>query len=381
MRIVVTSSGGAGHIGPLVPIVAALRRRGDEVVAVVPQAAAGAAQRAGAELVVAPDPPADELADAWARLRTAAPAVASRIANGEIFGRLDTLAALPAVRRVVADRRPDLVVHEAAHYAGVIAAVEEGVPYVQVAISFADAEAGSLRHAAVELDHIAPGTSHAITGSPYLTRFPAALDVSPYPVTRRYRAAVREPTARPTEGGPPLVYVTFGTVASAVDERGTLHRAALSALTGLHVRVLVTTGRGHRPDLGEVEAGVTVEEWVDQDVVLAEAALVVCHGGSGTVLGALAHGVPVVAVPLFADQSVNATRVLSAGAGLALTRPSTSAASATTLAATEVAALRAAVERVLGDPGFRSRAGEIGRAMRTAPDVLTHLDEFAGRAG
>jgi UDP:flavonoid glycosyltransferase YjiC (YdhE family) len=50
--------------------------------------------------------------------------------------------------------------------------------------------------------------------------------------------------------------------------------------------------------------------------VVAEAAAVVCHGGSGTVLGTLSAGVPLIVVPLFADQADNARRVEAVGAGL-----------------------------------------------------------------
>ena len=48
-------------------------------------------------------------------------------------------------------------------------------------------------------------------------------------------------------------------------------------------------------------------------------AAVVTHGGHGSTLGALAHGVPVVVLPLFAlDQWFNAAAVARAGAGVAL---------------------------------------------------------------
>jgi UDP:flavonoid glycosyltransferase YjiC (YdhE family) len=46
------------------------------------------------------------------------------------------------------------------------------------------------------------------------------------------------------------------------------------------------------------------------------AAAVVCHGGYGSTLGALRHGVPLVVMPLFSsDQWVNAAAVARAGAG------------------------------------------------------------------
>src|SRR5262249_28984865 len=45
---------------------------------------------------------------------------------------------------------------------------------------------------------------------------------------------------------------------------------------------------------------------------------VVSHGGSGSVAGALAHGLPLVVLPMGADQPQNADRVEALGVGIAL---------------------------------------------------------------
>jgi len=47
--------------------------------------------------------------------------------------------------------------------------------------------------------------------------------------------------------------------------------------------------------------------------------MVLCHGGSGTTYGALAAGLPIVFVPMFADQRTNAQLISVAGAGVSLT--------------------------------------------------------------
>jgi len=57
--------------------------------------------------------------------------------------------------------------------------------------------------------------------------------------------------------------------------------------------------------LGSVAANTHIERWVPEADVLTHAAVVVCHGGSGTTYGALASGVPLVCCPLFADQHRN----------------------------------------------------------------------------
>jgi len=108
---------------------------------------------------------------------------------------------------------------------------------------------------------------------------------------------------------------------------------------------------------------VHVERWVDQADVLDRADLVVCHGGSGTTYGALAAGVPVVTVPMFADQFENARRMTAAGAGL-------------TAADGDAAAIAAAIGRVLADAAYARAAGRIAAEMASVPlidDVLATL--------
>jgi UDP:flavonoid glycosyltransferase YjiC (YdhE family) len=108
--------------------------------------------------------------------------------------------------------------------------------------------------------------------------------------------------------------------------------------------------------LGTVPANVHVEEWVPQRDVLARASAVVCHGGSGTVRGALAAGLPLVVTPLGADQPHNARRVAAVGAGIALPAP-------------DAASLRAAVERVLADADFGRGARRIADEIAALPPV------------
>ena len=85
------------------------------------------------------------------------------------------------------------------------------------------------------------------------------------------------------------------------------------------MRVLLTVGRELDLDaLPPAPENVRVERWVPQQDVLGHAAAAVVHGGSGSTLGAIAAGVPLVVVPLFADQPQNARRVAEVGAGLAV---------------------------------------------------------------
>jgi UDP:flavonoid glycosyltransferase YjiC (YdhE family) len=58
---------------------------------------------------------------------------------------------------------------------------------------------------------------------------------------------------------------------------------------------------------------VRVERHVDQAEVLPRCRAVISHGGSGTVLAALAHGLPSLLLPMGADQPWNADRCEALG--------------------------------------------------------------------
>lgn len=66
--------------------------------------------------------------------------------------------------------------------------------------------------------------------------------------------------------------------------------------------------------MGPIPDNTHVEQWVPQGKVLPHAVAVLCLGGSGTVLGALSAGVPLVVCPLFADQSCNGSVIENARA-------------------------------------------------------------------
>lgn len=164
--------------------------------------------------------------------------------------------------------------------------------------------------------------------------------------------------------------MTLGTVAGGMEGMRSQYRTVLDAVSELPIRVLLTTGAQlPREALGEVPANVHVESFVLQDDVLPHVAAVLCHGGSGTVLGTLAAGVPMVVAPLFADQPTNAERVAAVGAGLALPRASTT-----------VADLRMALSRVLEDGSFRAAAQRIAAeiaALRPVDEAASELEQLA----
>jgi len=165
----------------------------------------------------------------------------------------------------------------------------------------------------------------------------------------------------------PLVVVGLSTTHQAHDP---LLERIVAALATLPVRALVTTGgatlRSTPPD------NIHVARFVPHAQVLPGAAAVVTHAGLGTVHAALAHGLPLVCLPIGRDQPDNAARVKSHGAGLRLSPTSSPA------------EIRAAVERVLGDPAYAASARRLGAAFleeRPADRALHALEALPSDAG
>ena len=163
--------------------------------------------------------------------------------------------------------------------------------------------------------------------------------------------------------GQPLVYLTLGTV----QNQAPLFKTVLAGLTTLDVPVLVTLGEGADPaSLGPQPDRVRVAGYVSQSAVLPHASLVVSHGGSGTVLATLAHGLPQACLPQAADQFRNGNGVARAGAGLSLPP-----------AVLTPESVADAVRTLLDDPAYRVGAGRVRdeiAAMPSPDEVVTVLE-------
>src|SRR3954454_15815700 len=149
----------------------------------------------------------------------------------------------------------------------------------------------------------------------------------------------------PPPGDEPLVLIAPST---AQDREQRMLRAALEGLAGEPVRVLATTNR-RPPDGGvEVPGNAKLVDWLSYARTMPLCDAVVTHAGHGTVVRALASGVPLVACPAAGDMGENAARVAWAGVGVSLPRR---------LATPR--GIRLAVRRVLSDPEYARRARQL----------------------
>ena len=383
MRVLFASTRGAGHFNPLVPFIEAARRGGHEVLVAGPPDLAAATERAGYPFWSCDPPPEHLLGPTWGRVQSAATVEeAERVVVAEIFGTLNVEAALPRMRAACEEWRPDLLVREPVEFASAIAAEALSIPHARVGIALASSEREMMRLAGPPVEARAPGVMEALAESPYLTMFPATLEDPGVPGpahTRRFRdPAADTPPAALGDWWPgderPLVYLSFGSVTGGLPMAPALYGAALEAVAGVPARVLVTVGNElDTAALGTPPPNVHLARWVPQADAFAESTLVVCHGGSGTTLGALAAGLPLVVVPLFADQPPNARRVAEVGAGLVV-EPLREGPSPAMPSSIDPAGLRDAIVAGLADPSLSEAAQALASEMRALPPVDEALE-------
>ena len=186
------------------------------------------------------------------------------------------------------------------------------------------------------------------------------------PANVRYVGPQRQHAAQftaPLESKPPLVVISLSTRSAAAR----LAQRILDALADLPVRALLTLGPALQPDQVRPPRNTTITSFVEHSIVLPRASLVITHAGLGTIMAALAHGVPLLCMPLKADQFENAARVVALGAGQQLSRHATSA------------QLRRATLQVLTKPHFRRAAQHLGEALAGEPDAdpIAELEALA----
>jgi MGT family glycosyltransferase len=163
----------------------------------------------------------------------------------------------------------------------------------------------------------------------------------------------------------PLVLVSLSTMAQG--QAAVMHRV-LAAVASLPTRVVVTLG----PSLGASEfaapPNVTLETFVPHAAVLPHVTAMVTQCGLGTTMKVLAHGVPLICMPLVGDQLDNAARVVARGAGVRLGPDATPD------------QIRAAIQQVLREPSFRDRARHLGAAFAAQDGARTAADELESLA-
>jgi UDP:flavonoid glycosyltransferase YjiC (YdhE family) len=262
---------------------------------------------------------------------------------------------------------PDLMICEATDFVGPLVATTLGVPWHMLALG----PGVPPEFTAPMVALVAPRyTARGLVPTPpssYIDPVPAALQTPGFTPPARHlpvraeahsrsegpASAVRQPADRDRR----RVLVTLGTVFTDPDLLSTI----LSSLDPAEVDVVATLGvlPTAPPAVPGVEyrAFVPLAELLDGGVDV-----VLCAGGSGTVLGALSRGVPLVVLPQGADQPLNAALTEAAGVAVVISDPREAG---------------AAARRVLQDPSFATAARAIAAQIAELPTPADVLDALA----
>ena len=388
MRILFCASPGVGHVEPMMPLLATMAHRGHEVAwAGAPESHARACS-VGIEHCFQVGPGSAETRVEYLRRWPAASNAEGPASDPHVFprrfGALLAPAMLDPLVRAIETWKPALVISELGVLAAPLAC--ELTRCRQVTHGFGmPPPASVLDQAAAEFAtqwrskaFRSPPAEAGLFDSLYLDIYPESLQTPD-----RLRVGPRRQCLRPSPpaAGPgvqlpaamvahflpiearPLVHLTFGTVVN----RSEALVLATRALADLDARVVVTIGTdGDASLLDSPPSNVHVERFIPQAGLLPHCALVVSHGGSGTFLSALAHGVPQLALPQGADQFINASALEDGGAGLALRG-----------AEVTIDSVRASVTRLLQESRYRRQAERYAREiseMPSADDVAARLE-------
>jgi UDP:flavonoid glycosyltransferase YjiC (YdhE family) len=183
------------------------------------------------------------------------------------------------------------------------------------------------------------------------------------PANIRYTGVVQAPIQPSTPEDMSLVLVSLSTMFFEGQEE-TL-QAILDALEGLPIRGILTAG-AVAPSALRAPANVEVHRYLPHDEIMPSASLVVGHGGHSTTMRALAHGVPLLILPMHhvLDQPMIGKAIETAGAGRVLLK---------TASAGEI---RRAVRSLLEDQSYREAAAIIGARLRSCNGAMTAADEL-----
>jgi UDP:flavonoid glycosyltransferase YjiC (YdhE family) len=379
VRVLFSVHPAAGHLHPLVPVARALSDVGHDVAVASapsfrPEVESFGLEHVGAGLdwlisdqstwdAFPPMPPPGPAFPAWVVLTLAD---------------ITTRRMVPDLLAIAGEWSPDLIVREGMECGGAVAAERLGIPHASVAGN---------AYAAVDSPAINYFPGNRLMLAEPLARHREQFGLPPDPEVRMpFRhlhmcftppawdgaSAPRPPNIRflrhvstlsPGARLPdwverlpdrPTVLASLGTVFNKTP--GVLE-AIVRALAEEPVNVIVAIGRDVDPArFGSQPDHMRLEAYVPQALLLPHCAAFVTHGGFNSVKEALSEGVPMVVVPISADQPYSAERCAELGVGVTVAAGDRSA-----------DAIRDVVRRVLGEPGFRAAARDFQAEMAALP--------------
>lgn len=342
-RVLLIGLDAGGNVPPALAIAAALLRRGHEV-----------------ELAGYSDPhlpgvaaaPLDQLGHFDVTRVASTATVVARYVHVATSRRLER-----QVGALIARRRPDAVVVDCMMVSAVQAATRSGVPTTVLFHTFAAFWTGRWARGPVGLASRLRGLAPATVWGRAESRLVVShRDLDPGAAGAAFDwtgpTEIGSPPVPRPSGEPPLVLVSLSS--TWFPGQGDAYRRIVAALGQLPVRAIVTTGGVQLEGRLDAPANVEIRGRAAHEQILPHAALVIGHGGHSTTLKALAHGVPVLVMPMhpLLDQPIVGRAVAEAGVGGLLGKSAS------------VPAIRRAVGELLDDGATAAAAARMGERLR-----------------
>ena len=376
-----TFVGDHGHFEPLLPIARAAEAAGHVVAFACGASMAAVPRSAGFETFT--------LDGEGSPARERLPLLAYDRAREERhlrdrFIRRAARARVPRLRDLCETWRPQVLVCDETDFGTMLAAERSKTPHATVQVI---AAGGFLRKEAIgpALDELR--AEIGLAPDPDLEMLARYLVLSPFPPRYRDPSDPLPDTAHPIHPGSAAVgedgaarlpakalpsaetlYLTLGSVFNT--ESGDLLARLIAGLSARPANLIVTVGRHIDPrELGPQPAHVHIERFVPQSALLPVCDAVVCHAGSGSVMGALANGLPSLLLPIGADQPLNAARCAALGVARVVDPMQATA-----------EGVRAEVGLVLDVPSYRHNAERLRDEIASLPGparAVSLLEELA----
>jgi UDP:flavonoid glycosyltransferase YjiC (YdhE family) len=372
MRVLFTTQPGIGYLHPLVPLATAVAEAGHAVRFATARPFCPTVEAAGFECVPVGldwtvtdmersfpamlDEPAGRARYEW---------VTRNVLRGTAAG------STPDLLRLAGEWRPDVIVRDAAEFGGCLAAELLGIPH---------AASGALWfHPPGWQEHVGER----------LTELRDALGLPPDPAFEmpfRYLALTFRPPQFVERGsevpnvthflrpGPydranpglqpellqalagPLVHASLG---AARGERAQLYARMFEAVREEPLTLIASIGDDADPkQFGPLPSNVLLVPFVPHSALFPHCQLVITNGGLGTILAAIDHGLPLILMPSWADETENASRCEALGVGTVL--------NPTDYSGQE---FRNAIQLVGNDPRYRASARRLAEEFQRLPDL------------
>ena len=366
MRTLFTTVAALGNFNPLIPLARAFQSQGHDVAFASAARFGSVIEAAGFEAIPAGR---DILYNEYVQQLPPGQIGPARFAEIFVDGLAEPM--LTDLLRIIPSWHPDLIVHDVVEFGGLTAGEILKIPHV-VHNLILFGYSPDLLDFLVRREYAAFRETHGLPPDlrydeyfryMYLQHVPES--IAPLPANIASRSQLIRPNLPEAHAGSmpawmkgllelPTVYVTLGTV---YNHTPGLLEGIIAALGDGQYNVLVTVGVDRDPaELGPLPSFVHAERYLPQAAILPLCDVMVCHGGTGTLLGALAHGLPMLIIPLDGDHFMSADRLSGLGVARVLQVPEINS-----------EFIRAGVQALLTDPAYRQRTSAIREDIAAMP--------------